>query len=128
MIKTTIPALIVLIFFNPIKEENIQVSAKEEIKEPEIQLTGELKRICSCESTGSPNQEPIHYDRNGNVLRGKINPQDIGMCQINLTYHQKEAEKLQLDLFKEKDNMLYAMHLYQTQGNKPWNWSKHCWE
>lgn len=93
-----------------------------------IELTGELKRICSCESTGNPNSEPTHYDKDGNVLRGVVNNQDVGICQINLKYHNYTAQTLGLDLFKEEDNIKYAKGLYAAQGSTPWNWSKHCWQ
>lgn len=86
----------------------------------------ELKRICSCESTGSPNNEPQHY-LNGSVIRGRINSSDVGMCQINEYYHDDAAISLGLDLENKEDNLSYAEHLYETQGNQPWFWSEHCW-
>ena len=85
-----------------------------------------LVPICACESTGSKDGKPRHYDENGNVLRGKINPLDVGACQINLHYHQATAEKIGLDLMKEEDNITYANYLYKIQGARPWKWSASC--
>lgn len=97
-----------------------------EVKE-EIVLPAELKRVCSCESTGNPNNEPIQFNEDGSVLRGRINPDDVGMCQINLYHHGERALELGIDLFTEEGNKEYATMLYEEQGTEPWNWSKGCW-
>jgi hypothetical protein len=86
-----------------------------------------LVPICSCESAGRPDATPRQFNADGTVVKGKINPQDIGMCQINLKYHLSDATKMGLDLYTEQGNIKYANHLYDTQGTKPWNWSKKCW-
>lgn len=88
---------------------------------------GELMRICSCESTGKPGNVPRHFDPSGEVLRGKINQNDVGMCQINLTYHEAEATRLGLNLLDQDDNFTYAVRLYESQGSQPWSWSRSCW-
>lgn len=88
----------------------------------------QLKRICSCESTGKPGKEPQHYAPNGEVLRGRVNSLDTGACQINRTYHEVAATKMGLDLFIESDNRAYAEYLYETQGTSPWVYSAHCWQ
>lgn len=97
-------------------------------KKQELQFKyPQLKRICSCESTGHPNREPIHYKSDGSVLRGIINSDDVGMCQINLFWNGEEAIALGFDLFKEEENLGYATWLYEHRGNAPWVWSKGCW-
>lgn len=85
-------------------------------------LSGELRRICECESGLS------QFDESGNVLRGRLNPQDVGICQINLSYHQAAAESLGFDLFTEAGNIGYAKWLYARAGSQPWIWSKACWQ
>lgn len=88
----------------------------------------ELMRICSCESTGRPGNVPRHYDeKTGEVLRGKINQNDVGMCQVNLTYHEAEVSRLGLDLFDPDDHFRYVVRLYESQGSQPWSWSRSCW-
>lgn len=85
-------------------------------KVPEI-----LRKIAHCESGNR------QFDDNGNVIRGRENPKDIGTYQINLFYHQEVAEKLGYDLFTEEGNKGYAIWLYNKQGTNPWFWSKKCW-
>ena len=79
-----------------------------------------LERIAQCESQNR------HFE-NGEVLRGKINPLDIGKYQINLKYHGSSSQALGLDLFKEKDNEEYARWLYEKEGTRPWKPSFGCW-
>lgn len=86
-----------------------------------------LVPVCSCESTGVRDSIPRQYDSNGDVLRGKINHHDVGMCQINETYHLAEAQKLGMDIYTPAGNIQFANYLYEHQGTKPWNWSKGCW-
>lgn len=92
-------------------------------------LRPELVPICSCESRQGKNGTPTHYEADGvTVLRGRENPDDVGICQINLYYHEAPATKMGLDLFKEEDNITYANWLYAKEGSTPWNWSKTCWQ
>lgn len=99
-----------------------------QIKIEKVELLKPLVRICTCES-GQGTGQPQHYNvRTGEVLRGVKNSKDIGMCQINLFWNGAEAEKMGLDLFKESDNIKFANYLYSTQGSKPWDWSKSCWQ
>jgi hypothetical protein len=81
-----------------------------------------LKKIAFCESNDR------HFDGYNNVLRGKVNPNDIGRYQINLTTWARDAEKLGYDIFTEEGNTLMALYLYEKQGTKPWHWSRKCWD
>ena len=99
-----------------------------EVKKATPTLPPTLKRICSCESTGKPYNEPKQFNADGTVVKGKVNPLDTGMCQINLKYHQATAERLDYDLFTEYGNASYAIYLFETQGTTPWNWSAGCWQ
>lgn len=94
----------------------------EEPKEEVIEVPPILKEIGRCES----GNKQFHDD--GSVVRGIINPDDIGKYQINLYYHAEAAQKLGYDLFTEEGNTKYAIHLYDNAGTTPWNWSKHCWD
>lgn len=86
-----------------------------------IRLTPLEQRIALCESSG------IHYARNGTVLRGRHNPNDIGIMQINTEYHGESAERLGYNLLTVSGNIGYAKHLLKMQNTQPWNASKHCW-
>lgn len=77
--------------------------------------------IAKCES------EVRQFDENGDVLRGIQNPKDIGVFQINEKYHLDDSIKIGFDIYTVDGNIAYAMHLLDTQGTRPWNWSKNCW-
>ena len=97
--------------------------------EPTIELLQPLVPICACESGQGKYGTPTHYEKDGvTVLRGKVNPRDIGICQINLDFHGARSEAMGLDVFVEADNIAYANWLYTQQGSTPWNWSKSCWQ
>jgi hypothetical protein len=81
-----------------------------------------LKRIAFCESGDR------HFDAHGNVIRGKVNPEDIGRFQINQAMWGKNAEKLGYDIFSEEGNLLMALYLYEKQGTRPWVYSQKCWD
>lgn len=97
-----------------------------------VTLPNELRRICSCESTGSPNNEPVHFNDDGTVLLGRQNPDDIGACQINvdpeITDWLRIANEHGWDLWKFEDNKRMATWIYDHYGTQPWSWSKHCWK
>lgn len=80
-----------------------------------------MDAIAFCESTD------MHFEEDGSVLLGRVDPRDTGRYQINTHYHQKTAESMDLDIFDEEDNETYALWLYETQGTDPWNASKKCW-
>ena len=125
-VKKTLVILIALLALSLAIALNAKLYSKPYIVEPEtkqeIIIPEELQKIFNCESGNT------HYEKDGvTVLRGKLNNQDVGIAQINLYYHQKQAEEMGLDLFKEEDNIKYALWLYEKEGNTPWNWSKPCW-
>lgn len=86
-----------------------------------------LYNICSCESMQGGSNPPKQFEADGSVMRGRVNDQDIGACQVNLKYHGDAAAKKGLDLFTEDGNVRYAIGLYESQGTTPWDWSKGCW-
>lgn len=95
--------------------------------EPKITLHSALVKICTCESgqgTGKPQQ---YHIETGKVLRGEVNPKDIGMCQINEYWNGKKAMELEFDIYTEQGNIQMANYLYQTRGTQDWNWSRDCW-
>ena len=127
----TAPELISEDATETIQEPVANVSAPEEVREIAatqiIELHPNLIPICACESRGRADAKPTHYEADGvTVLRGRINNLDVGMCQINLKYHEATAIELGLDLFVEEDNITYANYLYEHQGARPWSWSAHC--
>jgi hypothetical protein len=96
------------------------VSVEKRVKEyyKDIPL---LIKIAGCES------QFRQFAENGEVIRGEVNNKDVGVMQINETYHAKQAEVLGLDLNTTEGNMAYAKILYKTDGLTPWLSSSKCW-
>lgn len=80
-----------------------------------------LIEIARCESTFR------HELADGSILRGRVDPADTGVMQINRRYHQGSADAMSLNLNNIYDNMAYARHLYENEGTRPWNSSAPCW-
>jgi hypothetical protein len=97
------------------------VTMQAQAEDKVIEIPPVLKRIAKCESN---NQQ---FLSNGDIVRGKINHNDIGKYQINELIHYDAAKKINMDIFTEKGNESYALYLYNTQGTEPWTASKKCW-
>jgi hypothetical protein len=68
-----------------------------------------------------------HFGKDGQIFRGTIDSDDIGIMQINTRYHANRAEKLGLDIYSLSGNLDYAKYLYEKEGSKPWRSSQACW-
>jgi hypothetical protein len=77
--------------------------------------------IAKCES------QFRQLDDNGDIHRGSIDPEDVGVMQINEHYQLQTAEKENYDIYTLEGNTAYARELYEKQGTTPWNSSKACW-
>ena len=77
--------------------------------------------VASCES------QLQQFDKDGTVLRGRVNPDDIGIFQINSFYHEEDYLKMNIDVFTPIGNIMYAKFIYDRSGLAPWVHSKHCW-
>ena len=80
-----------------------------------------LAEIARCES------EFRQFDKNGQVVRGRVDNADVGVMQINERYHLETAKKLGLNIHTIEGNMAYARVLYEKSGSQPWSASKPCW-
>ena len=80
-----------------------------------------LADIAKCESRFR------HLNKNGTVLKGDQNSYDRGVMQINILYHAKTLERLELDVQDLDDNVRYARYLYEKEGAKPWMSASACW-
>ena len=79
-------------------------------------------RIAYCESRDR------QFDKDGNVLRGNVNPYDVGRYQINTLHWADQAKKLGFDLNTEEGNEAMALYIYRKSGTKPWRSSQKCWD
>lgn len=77
--------------------------------------------IAKCESRFR------QHDKNGEVLRGEVNPLDRGVMQVNEYYHGDEAKKLGFDILTIEGNTAYARYIFERQGVRPWKSSSFCW-
>jgi hypothetical protein len=78
--------------------------------------------IASCES------HDRQFDTDGNVYRGEVNHQDVGVMQVNEHYHLKESQDLGYDIYSLAGNTAFAQYLYQKEGTAPWDSSSACWD
>lgn len=61
-----------------------------------------------------------HYDKNGDVVKGKKNKDDVGVFQINKNYHSINEKDL-------NDYLNYVINLYKKSKTKYWIYSKKNW-
>jgi hypothetical protein len=80
-----------------------------------------MQRIARCESQGQ------HFTRDGKVVRGKRNPQDTGLFQINATVWGKKAQELGHNIHTQEGNTQMARYLFEHYGSVPWKSSASCW-
>jgi len=87
----------------------------------EFGLNSTMYRIAKCESR-------FHqFDASGEVLRGLVNPLDVGTYQINEKYWLEESLKLNYDVFTTRGNIDMARHILKVQGVNAWSASSKCW-
>jgi hypothetical protein len=87
-----------------------------------------LAEVARCESGNR------QFGKNGKVLRGIEVPADVGVMQINETYHLKRATNLGMNIHTLEGNLEYARFLYEeggdhgeSLGTRPWLASSKCW-
>ena len=80
-----------------------------------------LAKVAQCES------EFRQTDGNGDVLRGIVNPFDVGVMQVNEKYHLDRSKEMGMNIYTLDGNLQYARALYNESGTAPWSASKPCW-
>lgn len=80
-----------------------------------------LVDIARCESTFR------QFHKDGTVVRGRVDSDDVGVMQINTRYHGDTATVMDIDLTTIEGNVAYAKYLYDKFGTKPWSASEKCW-
>jgi hypothetical protein len=78
-----------------------------------------MRRVAECESRDR------QYNQSGEVVIGNITP-DIGRFQIN-PVHLSEARKRGIDVYTTHGNARMAEILYNRNGLRDWQASRHCW-
>ena len=95
-------------------------SARQKLPTPELPPI--FARIAYCESRDR------QFDEDGDVVRGSVNPYDVGRYQINMLHWADEASRLGNHLYTENGNEAMALYLYKKYGTKPWRSSQKCWD
>ncbi len=98
----------------------LEISTEDKVRAYFID-TPILAEIAYCESKFK------HYNKYGEVIRGEITPEDVGVMQINEYFHGKTVGILDINIHTLEGNMEYAKWLYDREGTTPWNSSKYCW-
>lgn len=80
-----------------------------------------LAEIARCESHFT------QYTDRGNILRGREVSTDVGVMQINETYHAAAARRMGYDIYTLQGNLAYAQAIYEKSGAAPWTASASCW-
>lgn len=104
-----------------VTEEKVNIADTEKIVRSYFSDIPVMIQIARCESAFR------HTLSDGTVLRGRIDPADTGVMQINSRYHSAEARALGLDITDIYGNMEYARDLYEKKGTQPWSASAPCW-
>jgi len=97
--------------------KSVEIDVREYFEDTPI-----LAEIAKCESRFK------HVGEKGDIIRGKVNSDDIGVMQINTFYHEDEATRLGINLKTLQGNMEYAKKLYEKEGTDPWISSSKCWK
>ena len=64
----------------------------------------------------------------GNVLRGGLGRQMVGVFQFFDRYHTSPAYALGFDIETLEGNLAYARYVYAVEGTAPWNSARACWD
>ena len=73
----------------------------------------DLEWVMKCESNFR------QFDK-GKVLRGKINPYDVGIFQINEIVWGRKAKELGYDIYTLEGNLLMGVFIFDTYGINQW--------
>ena len=105
-----------LFHFPPWRTVSAEARVRAEFSDAPIMV-----RIAYCESRFR------QFNPDGSVHRGRINPKDAGVFQINEPWHLENANRLGFDIYSLDGNIGYARHLYERRGTADWKWSRPCW-
>lgn len=96
--------------------KSVEEYVREQFKDAPVMID-----IARCESRFR------QFDSNGKVLKNPTSSA-MGVFQVMASLHAESAKKnLGLDIYSLEGNAAYARHLYEKNGTRDWNASKHCW-
>ncbi len=80
-----------------------------------------LAEVARCESRYH------QFTKSGDVIRGMVDSDDIGVMQINERYNGVTAKNLGFDIYTLDGNLAFGQWMYDHQGTQPWSASEPCW-
>ena len=80
-----------------------------------------MAEVAGCESSFR------QFGKNGDIIRGRVNDDDVGVMQINEYYHGDTSDRLGINLYTLEGNIDYATYLFEKEGTSPWLASSKCW-
>lgn len=96
--------------------QSVEEYVREQFKDAPVMID-----IARCESRFR------QYDSNGKVLKNPTSSA-MGVFQVMASIHAESAkDNLDLDIYSLEGNAAYARYLYERNGTRDWNASKHCW-
>lgn len=96
--------------------QSVEEYVHEEFKDIPVMID-----IARCESRFR------QYDSAGKVLKNPTSSA-MGVFQVMASLHAGPAKtNLGLDIYSLEGNAGYARYLYERNGTRDWNASKHCW-
>ncbi len=104
----------------PITAPSLKQLIKEKAQDMGVDARVATK-IAFCESTYR------QFTKDGQVLRGAHNPDDVGLFQINEKFHKAKSESLGFNIYSTEGNIDYAVWLLKKEGSRHWKWSRRCW-
>jgi len=119
--------LVAAILGNVGQSQEVHRTVSSVVQPPQIVIVQDdtlppvMQRIAQCESRGQ------HVTKHGQVMRGKRNPHDIGLFQINTVVWGKKAAELGYDIRTLEGNEQMARYLFAHYGSVPWQSSAACW-
>lgn len=153
LLLLTVAIIVTLVFPTKVSQTEIEVNTAyavtvepekiipQTVAKPPVKISQDtstvpqvLFDISWCESRDDQSKRGYNYRyRNVTAEDGTVTKEkylwstDIGRWQINDYYHLERAKSLGLDLYTEKDNLAYAILLYNENGTQDWNPSRECW-
>ncbi len=104
-------------FANTTTSPSVEAAVREYFADIPVMI-----EIARCESKFR------QFADSGNVLRGGVGNQMVGVFQFFDRYHTSPAYELGFDIETLEGNLAYARHIYMSEGTTPWNSARACWD
>ncbi len=80
-----------------------------------------MMHVAKCESG-------LVHRENGELIQARDGSSSRGVFQVLMRIHGPQMQKMGLNPERTDHYLTYVRYLYDKQGLKPWQGSRHCWE